>query len=126
MIRVGKKTRAKYWGNYTVEKVVKLDNPVRCFSVEKGNVDFNPTIIKISWDQVPSGDKHDLWFPYWITIDGKEKYGQFAPMIGQTALLELISKAIDADYFDRDFLRGLGTKISNYLGAKNSDVRCEK
>jgi hypothetical protein len=39
MIKVGKKTRAKYWGEFTVEKVIKLDNPVRCFSVEKGEVD---------------------------------------------------------------------------------------
>ena len=43
-------------------------------------MEFNPILIKISWEQVPSGDKHDLWFPYWITIDGKEKYGQFAPI----------------------------------------------
>jgi hypothetical protein len=47
MIKIGKKTKAKYWGNFTVEKIVKLKNPVRCFSSEKGNVDFNPTIIKI-------------------------------------------------------------------------------
>lgn len=95
MIKIGKKTKAKYWGNFTVEKIVKLKNPVRCFSSEKGNVDFNPTIVKISWDQIPSDDKHDLWFPYCITIDGKEKYGQFAPMIGQKALFELLSSAID-------------------------------
>ncbi len=73
-------------------------------------MEFNPILIKISWEQVPSGDKHDLWFPYWITIDGKEKYGQFAPMIGQKALLELISEAID-----EDFLKELNKKISNKL-----------
>jgi len=115
MIKVGKKTKAKYWGNFIVEKVVKLDQPVKCFSLEKGNVEFNPTLIKISWEQVPSGDKHDLWFPYWITIDGKEKYGQFAPMIGQKALLELISKAIHEDYFDEDFLKILKERISDKL-----------
>lgn len=115
MIKVGKKTKAKYWGNFTVEKIVELDSPVRCFSTDKGEVDFHPTIIKILWDQVPSDDKHDLWFPYWITIDGKEKYGQFAPMIGQRALLELMSKAIDFGYFDEDFLKGLNRKISDHL-----------
>jgi hypothetical protein len=67
MIKVGKKTKAKYWGTFTVEKVVQLDNPVQCNSSEKGKVAFNPTITKISWDQDPSDDKHDLWFLYWIT-----------------------------------------------------------
>ena len=118
MIEVGKKTKAKYWGEFTVEKVIKLDNPVRCFSAEKGEVEFNPTIVKISWQQVPSDDKHDLWFPYWITIDGKEKYGQFAPMIGQKAFFELMSKAIDNDYFDEDFLKKLNSKISYNLKNK--------
>ena len=115
MIKVGKKTKAKYWGNFKVEKVVKLDKPVKCFSAEKGDVEFNPTLIKLSWEQNPSDDKHDLWFPYWITIDGKEKYGQFAPMIGQKAFLELMSKAIDNDYFEEDFLIELNKKISGKL-----------
>ncbi len=115
MIKVGKKTRAKYWGAFTVEKLVRLDKPVRCLSSEKGEVDFDPTIVKISWEQTPSDDKHDLWFPYWITIDGKEKYGQFAPMIGQGAFLELLSKAIDASYFDEKFLGELSKKITEYL-----------
>ncbi|MGD0277642.1 MAG: hypothetical protein ABSB79_16635 [Syntrophales bacterium] len=115
MIKVGKKTKAKYWGNFTVQKVVQLDNPVKCVSSEKGEVSFNPTIVKISWEQDPSDDKHDLWFPYWIKIDGKEKYGQFAPMIGQKALLELMIKAIDEGYLGEEFLSGLKKKISDRL-----------
>jgi hypothetical protein len=63
-----------------------------------------------------------LWFPYWITIDGKEKYGQFAPIIGQKALFELLSSAIDNDYFDDDFLRKLNEKISNYLKDDKEDI----
>jgi hypothetical protein len=115
MIKVGKKTKAKYWGNLTVQKVVQLDKPVKCLSSEKGEVSFNPTIVKISWEQDPSDDKHDLWFPYWITIDGKEKYGQFAPMIGQKAFLELMMKAIDERYFDEEFLSKLHKKTSERL-----------
>lgn len=118
MIKVGKTTRAKYWGNFTVEKIVKLQTPIRCFSNEKGEVDFDPTIIKIAWDQVPSDDKHDLWFPYWIRVNEKEKYGQFAPMIGQKALLELLSNAIENDFFSDEFLEKLNTKISGYLKDK--------
>jgi len=115
MIEVGKRSKAKYWGAFEVKGVVRLDAPVRCFSAEKGSVDFNPTIVKLSWDREPSGDKHDLWFPYWIRIDGKEKYGQFAPMIGQRALLELLSKAIEAGFFERGFLEALGRRISDHL-----------
>jgi len=117
VIEKGKRSKVKYWGTYEVQGVVKLDAPVRCFSFERGDVDFNPTIVKLSWDQEPSGDKHDIWFPYWITIDGREKYGQFAPMIGQSALLDLLSKAIDAGFFERGFLEKLGKKISGHLGS---------
>lgn len=115
MIEVGNRSKARYWGEYEVQGVVKLDAPVRCYSSEKGEVDFNPTIVKLEWAREPSGDKHDIWFPYWITIGGKEKYGQYAPMIGQKALLELLSKAIDAEFFDRDFLKALESKISRRL-----------
>jgi len=37
-------------------------------------------------------------------------------MIGQKAFLELISKAIDEDYFNEDFLKELEKKISEKLG----------
>ncbi|MFH1718888.1 MAG: hypothetical protein ABIF19_16150 [Planctomycetota bacterium] len=114
MIKVGKRSKAKYWGGFEVQDLVTLDSPVKCFSTEKGQVDFNPTIVKIAWDRYPSGDKHELWFPYWIKIDGKEKYGQYAPMIGQKALLGLLSKAIDHGFFENDFLEGLGRKIAGY------------
>ena len=119
MLKEGKKSKAKYWGNFKVEKIVKLDKPVKCLSAEKGEVDFSPTIVKISWEQNPSDDKHDLWFPYWIKIDGKEKYGQFAPMIGQKALLELLAGAIDNDFFEKDFLAKLNNKITEYLAMEN-------
>jgi hypothetical protein len=115
VIEVGKRSKARYWGEYEVQGVVKLDVPVRCHSLEKGEVYFNPTIVKLAWAREPSGDKYDIWFSYWITPGGKEKYGQCAPMIGQKALLELLSKAIDAGFFDRDFLQGLERKLSDCL-----------
>ncbi|MEM4213450.1 MAG: hypothetical protein QXO63_03990 [Thermoplasmatales archaeon] len=120
MVKVGKRSKAKYWGTFKVQDIVMLDSPVKCFSEEKGEVDFNPTIVKISWDHDPSEDKHDLWFPYWITINGKEKYGQFAPMVGQKALLELLSKAIDRGFFQTDFLEKLRRKITEYLQGRTT------
>jgi len=115
MIREGKKSRARYWGKFVVKKVVKLDAPVICQSDEAGEVEFNPTIVQIEWDKYPSDDKNELWFPYWIKIRGKEKYGQYAPMIGQKALLELLSKAIDTNLFTEKFLTRLKNKINNKL-----------
>ncbi len=120
MIQAGKRSKAKYWGEYEVQGVVKLDVPVRCHSLEKGDVEFNPTIVKLAWDRDPSEDKHEFWFPYWISIDGKEKYGQFAPMVGQKALLELLSKAMDRGFFQVDFLEALGCKIAEYLHGRTA------
>jgi len=112
MIEKGYQSRAKYWGNYTVKDVVKLRNKVECYSQEKGKVFFNPTIVKLEWENPPSEDKHDLWFPYWITIEDKEKYGQFAPMIGEKALSELLQNVIKQDFFSRNFLTQLKDSIA--------------
>ena len=56
----------------------------------KGKALFNPTMVKLEWDTPPSDDRNEFWFPYWITwadVDGKERYGQCSPMIGEKALL---------------------------------------
>jgi hypothetical protein len=119
MIREGYRSKATKWGNYTVKKVVRLNRPVECFSKDKGKALFNPTMVKLEWDIPPSGDKNEFWFPYWITwvdIDGKERYGQYSPMIGEKALLELLKGAIVQDFFSRDFLHDLNATISQKLG----------
>ncbi len=116
MITEGKQSHATYWGNYTVKKVVKLDNKVECYSKEKGKCLFNPTLVKLEWETPPSEDKNEFWFPYWITIgDQKEKYGQFAPMIGEKALSELLTKSIESDFFSHDFLIRLKSVIEKKL-----------
>jgi hypothetical protein len=115
VIKKGYSSQAKYWGNYRVKDVVKLEKPIECFSQEKGKVLFNPTIVKLEWEVPPSKDKHDIWFPYWITIDNKEKYGQFAPMIGENGLLELMQGAIDHDFFSFEFLVTLKNTLENKI-----------
>lgn len=121
MIQVGQKSKAKYWGKYTVQKVARLKNPVECQCEEVGTALFNPTLVKIEWEKSPSWDKHEFWFPYWITIGGKEKYGQFAPMIGENALLELFKDAIEQDFFSEDFLHGLGRAIAERLNIQGAN-----
>lgn len=115
MIKVGHRSSTKYWGGYEAVKVAKLSNPVECYSDEVGEVLFNPTLVKLLWDKAPSWDKHEYWLPYWITIGGKEKYGQFAPMIGENALLELLVDAIKQDFFSIEFLSKLSTTIEEHI-----------
>jgi hypothetical protein len=107
MIKEGQKKKARYWGNFTVKKVAKLESPVLCYSKEAGDVEFMPTIVQIEWETPPSTDPNEFWFPYWVKIRGKEKYGQFAPMIGKNGLLQLLKEAIRQDFFDKHFLREL-------------------
>jgi len=100
MIKEGKKGSARYWGKYTVKKVAKLSSPVLCYSKVVGEVEFMPTIVQIEWEVPPSSDKNEYWFPYWTKIKGKEKYGQFAPMIGKNGLLLLLKEAIRQDFLE--------------------------
>ena len=115
MIKVGQTKKARYWGKYEVKDVVQLKKPIVCRSKEIGAALFQPTIVRIKWEVPPSSDKHEFWFPYWISIEGKEKYGQFAPMIGENALLELFEGAIDRGFFSKSFLKRLNKKINGVL-----------
>lgn len=115
MIKEGHRRDTRYWGMRTVRKIARLRRPVKCYSKEVGDVLFNPTITKIEWDTSPYGDKYAFWFPYWITIGGKEKYGQFAPMIGEKALLELLQDAIRQQFFSEGFLDSLDKSIVEKL-----------
>jgi len=36
-------------------------------------------------------------FPIWITIAGKERYGQYAPMSVEGSLVEMLREAIGQD-----------------------------
>lgn len=106
MIRAGQRKKAKYWGSFTVEKVAMLSKPVQVHSDEVDRALFNPTLVKIKWDA--NEFHHEFWFPYWIAINGaKEKYGQFAPMMSEDALLELLKEAIGQGFFTRSFLSQL-------------------
>ena len=76
---------------------------------------FEPTIVQIEWEKPPSDDKNEFWFPYWMIIGGKEKYAQYAPMIGEKALLELLEDAIKQDFFSKGFLQNLKRAIDDKL-----------
>lgn len=118
MIHVGDERKAKYWGRFKIRKIARLPEPVRCFSPEIGEASFNPTLTKIEWQVAPSEDKNEFWFPYWISIKGRERYGQFAPMIGEHSLLILLEDAIRQGFFSDCFLDELGKCIADELAHK--------
>ena len=115
MIKEGQHKKARYWGKFRVSKVAQLKRPVDWYSQEIGTALFTPTLVKIDWETPPSGDRHEFWFPYWMTIGGRERYGQFAPMIGEKALLELLQSAIGQEFFSRVFLQGLEATTTQKL-----------
>jgi len=115
MIQEGQKSKANYWGSYSVKKVVKLAQPVICRSEETGEAEFMPTIVQIEWEKPPSSDVNEFWMPYWMKIRGKEKYGQYAPMLGANALLQLLQEAIRRDFFTKEFMLGLSETLKEKL-----------
>jgi hypothetical protein len=120
MIKEGEQHKARYWGNFTVKKVARLAKPVACYSDVKGKALFEPTLVEIEWEKAPSADKNEFWFPYWISwidIDGKERYGQGAPMIDEATLLELLQKAIKEGFFSNKFLHQLHKTITDKLNS---------
>lgn len=80
-----------------------------------------PTIVQIEWKVPPSADNNEYWFPYWQKIQGKEKYGQFAPMIGADALLQLLRDAINQDFFNKQFLIDLEQIITEKIRLPKTD-----
>ncbi len=121
MIKEGQEKEAKYWGKFRVKKVARLEKPVVCNSDVKGKALHEPTLVQIEWEKAPSADKHEFWFPYWISwidVDGKQRYGQGAPMIGEGSLLELLQGAIKQGFFSDSFLRKLHESITKESNSK--------
>jgi hypothetical protein len=70
--------------------------------------------------QPSSWDKNEFWLPYWIRIKGKERYDQFAPMIGKSALLQLLKGAVKQDFLDKNFLLELAGVIKEKIEDQNT------
>jgi len=96
---------------YTIKKVARLAEP-ECFDSVRGSEEFDPLLIL---GEHKDGKK-ELWFPYWIAIDGKWRYGQFAPLFSEDIFLELLGKAIAQDFFSNQFLRRLRHELEVSLG----------
>ena len=45
-----------------------------------------------------------FWFPYWITINNKKKFGQYSPIILEKNFVELLENAIKKGFFQKESL----------------------
>jgi len=91
---------------FTIKKVVRLAEPERFKSV-RGSEEFDPLLIL---GEHKDG-KQEFWFPYWIAINGKWRYGQFAPLFSEAIFFELLKQAIDQDFFSKRFLSKLSHEL---------------
>jgi len=108
MIKPGEWHTVKYWGKFRINKVAELPQPLTFDTPQWGQTSFRPTITEIEWQD---GNK-EFWFPYYIGPSGKEKYGQYAPMMGEKELLALLQEAIRQKFFSIEFLSELVKAIS--------------
>ena len=115
MIKEGQQSKTRYWGEYEVIKVVQLKAPESAHSAEVGEALFKYTLVQIRW----KGDGgYNFWFPYWTTIKDKERYGQYAPMMSEDSLLELLQEAMRKEFFSENFLHQLHKTIADKLNSK--------
>ena len=116
MIKPGQWRKAKYWGRFRINKVAEPEKPLISDTPQWGRTRFRPTISEIQWE---NGNK-EFWFPYWIGSEGKERYGQYAPMISENVFLALFKEAIRQQFFSQKFLSALRETITE----ASSEVDC--
>jgi hypothetical protein len=112
MIKPGDRRKAKFYGQYLVKKVAELPKPLVYDTKQWGKTSFRPTIAKIEWED---GHK-EFWFPYWIGPVGKERYGQYAPMMAEKELLSLLGEAMRQKFFSKRFMSQLAKEIAGNIG----------
>jgi len=111
MIKPGEKKEAKYYGYYTIKKVAQLPKPVVYNTKQWGRTAFRPVLAQIEWED----GKKEYWLPYWIGPEGKERYGQYAPRMGEKELFSLLTEAIKQKFFGKRCLSKLMETIEQYL-----------
>ena len=91
---------------WVVKKGAQLQEPQTYRSI-RGEEAFDPVLYLV---EDKRGDK-SFWFPYWIKVRGKWRYGQYAPIFDESQFLELLLEAIRQDFFSAHFLKGLEQAI---------------
>jgi len=91
---------------YQIKGIVRLP--------EQSRTTFDPQIVLLesttnAHRPLKKGDR-ELWFPYWIKVGGKWRFGQFPPCFGEDAFLKLLKEAIRQNFFSKTFLETLGNE----------------
>ena len=115
MIEVGRQGSARGLGEYQVQKIARLREPVEYRDSEGIRFFFHPILAQIRWKN--TGDL-ELWFTYYRQREGEKPRfaGQFGPMLGEDTFVELLSAAIEEGFLSQPSLSGLQQVISKHLG----------
>lgn len=65
------------------------------WSSDGGNVTFYPFLVILEGTEKPG---RSIWLPYWHTVEGKRKYGQWAPHMDDFVFIDLINQAREKGY----------------------------
>lgn len=96
-----KKRGIELW-NFEIKRGVELDKPEKYIS-PRGEEEFDPVLYLL---EDKEGNRQ-LWFPYWISINKKWRYGQYAPIFTEENFSELLKKGIEYELFTELFLKQL-------------------
>jgi len=112
MIEVGHQGRARGLGGYEVLKRVKLEEPEEYYD-DEGKKFFYPVLAQIKWKRTGN---IELWLTYYRQREGEKPIfaGQFAPIMREGSLVELLSGAINQGFFAPRSLSILQQAISAY------------
>jgi len=120
VIKPGEWHEARVWGRFHINKVAELPQPVIFDTARWGpRTSFRPVIAEIEWQ---NGNK-EFWFPYWIGPEGKERYAQYSPMMGEEELLALLREAMDQQFFGQVFLSQLAQAASQAISRNVDEPR---
>lgn len=72
-----------------------------------GGEAFDPVLYLV---EDKRGDK-SFWFPYWIKVRDKWRYGQYASIFDESQFLKLLLEAIRQDFFSAHFLKEIEQAI---------------
>ena len=110
-MEVGHQGKAQGLGEYQVQKLVKLKEPVEYCDDEGKKFFFHPLLAQIKWKN--TGDL-ELWLTYYIQKEGKNPRfaGQFSAMVSEDSFVELLAGAIEEGFFSPRSLSTLQQVIS--------------
>ena len=92
---------------FRIKKMAKLSKTSE-WEDSRGKIEFDPRM----YSAINKDGKKILWLPYWISINGKKRYGQSSPIMWEKEFLELFINAIKGGLFSDAFIENLKKVIT--------------